>query len=383
MKFNFLGPSNPLLPVNVDVERTVNFYIENTGPGTPKASPTLLYTPGRHYAGSVTGEAVRTLMACGVTSTGGRVFGLSTNTFFEITPGAPDMITVTEWGTVAENTAAGQQSTLCTNGFAGDQVFIVSGGQGYIFTLSTNTFAVIGDTDFPIGNAGCGVFLDGYFIVLNLDNSSFQLSALEDGTTWDPLDVAQRSDTPDSIVTMVVFRNELWLMGHLATEVWYDSGFALFPFQPVQGALIQIGVTYPRTVCVLDNALWFTGIERSQGSLRVWRAVNYTPVEVSTQAVTNAIGATDFNVDQLRAWTYAEGMHSFYGLRLPTNASWFYDQATGLWHERGVYNADTDDFDPDYVECHVQTSGLNLCGDSTHGVIWNQSLRFLDDECLV
>lgn len=386
MRFPFLAGSNPLQPTNVDISRSINGFPENTQP-TGKANPTLLKVPGRHVATVLPGSTVATLFTDGSASPGvyitniGRVFAVSDTSFVEIV-NIGGMTSYTIWGTVAASTAPGQQTTICSNGDSGHQLFIVSGGYGYIFNLQTDAFMQIADLNFPQGSAGCGVFLDDYFIVLNYADSTFQLSGLADGLTWDGLDIAQRSDASDRLTSLYVYRNELWLFGSLSTEVWYDSGAAGFPFQRVQGSLMQIGTVWPWSICVLDNAIWFVGQEHSQGPSIVYRANSYSPARVSTHAVENAIAATDTSVDVIGAWTYADKGHSFFVMRLPTGTSWAYDEATQLWHERGIHTVGgaVDAFDPDPVWCHVYGLGMHLVGDRATGTIWQMSSSFLSNQ---
>lgn len=382
MRFNFLAGSNPLQPPNADISRSINCFPENTQP-TGKVNPTLLSIPGRHVATIISASTIGTLFTDGSASPGvyitaiGRLFGVGGTVFFELV-NIGGMVSSVTWGTVAASSAPGQQTTICSNGDSGHQLFIVSGGYGYIFDLLTNAFTQIA-SNFPQGSAGCGVFLDDYFIVLNYSDSTFQISALADGLTWDSLDIAQRSDASDRLTSLYVYRNELWLFGSLSTEVWYDSGNAGFPFQRVQGSLMQIGTVWPWTICVLDNALWFVGQEHSQGQAIVYKANSYSPTRVSTHAVENAIATTDTSVDVIGAWTYTEKGHSFYVMRLPTGTSWAYDEATQVWHERGIHTVAgaVDAFDPDPVWCHVYGLGMHLVGDRATGTIWQMSSSFL------
>ena len=394
MIFNFLGPSNPLNPVNVDVERSINLYPELTAPGSPKTPLSLRNTPGRHVATVVNAYSIDVLFTDGSATPSlnaapsGRCFGIAGTVFFEVVAVAGVYSTIV-WGTVALSFLPGQQTSIASNGDGGHQLLIVSGGNGYIFNLQTNAFGLISDADFPNGSAAQGVFLDGYFIVLNYTNSSFQLSALNDGTSWNALDIAQRSDASDRLTALAVFRNELWLIGSLTTEVWYDSGDNLFPFTRVQGSLMQIGCVYPFTIQVLDNALWFLGQEHSQGQPVVYRATSYSPAVVSTIAVANAVAQTTSTAHGvMRAWTYEDSGHAFYVLRLPyqdgalSTTTWVYDQSTQLWHERGVYDfdAENDDFAPDPVKCHVFQFGVHLVGDHDTPTIWTMDNSFYSDE---
>lgn len=383
MKFNFLGPSNPLDPINADVERTINLYPELTGPGSPKARLTLRATPGRAVLTVIpNATSVPLLYANGADPTSGRCFGIAGPIFYELTQNA-GMWAATIWGTVATPTNSQQQTTICTNGQGGHQLFIVTGGCGYIFNLQTNSFSQITDTNFPTGTCLMGDYMGSFFVALNGSNSSIILSNQEDGTAWQALLVAQRQNSPDNALAIKVFRNELWWFGPLTTEVWYNSGAANFPFTAVQGGLMQIGISDPRTIKELDNALWFAGHETTQGRDLVYQATTYSPTRVSTHAVEDAINTALASGGLTFGVTYEEDGHSFYGLRLPVNSSWYYDQASQLWHERGIYNSGTDDFDPDPVISHTFFAGTHLVGDAATGTVWQASLDQYQDEVVV
>ena len=54
------------------------------------------------------------------------------------------------------------------------------------------------------GFAAKVVFCDGYFNVYLAGTNKFQVSALEDGTTWNPLSVQQVEVFPENIGGMIV-----------------------------------------------------------------------------------------------------------------------------------------------------------------------------------
>lgn len=380
LTFKFIGPSNPTDPINADVERTVNKIPEYPmGPGAASAL-TLRQMPGLVYVATIpTASSVPLLWANGSDPGTGRCFGISGTQFYELTQSGTTFL-VTVRGTVLASNGTTQQTTISTNGQGGNQLFIVSGGYGYTFDLVTNAFAQITDADFPNGTALMGEYFGGYFVVVNGANSSIQLSALNDGTTWDALDVAQRQNSPDPLTACKTFHNELWLFGPLTTEVWYNSGAATFPLQPIQGGLMQVGVTYPETIQEISNTLMFCGHERTQGRDLVYQATGYAPQIISTPAVANRLNAQLPTAGNTRAWTYQEDSHSFYAVRTQASATYVYDLATQLWHERGVYNAVTEDYDPYPVISHVFFANTHLVGDASTGTIWQQSLSAYYDE---
>ena len=46
------------------------------------------------------------------------------------------------------------------------------------------------------------------------------------GAAFDPLAIAGKSGYPDFLVGCIVMHREIWLIGTLTTEIWYDAGHA-------------------------------------------------------------------------------------------------------------------------------------------------------------
>ena len=356
------GPSNRLRSPNVNLERSVNCYAEITGPGTPKVNPSLVKRPGltlRYTLG--TNKSVR-----GLFQQDGRAFAVSGDTFFELFADG----TATSWGTVHEDSTPAQ---MVSNGSAGHQVFVTSGGDGYIYDLLSNVFTgpLIDSTDFP-ANAINPVFLDGYFLVQARHTRTFQWSALEDGLTWDVLNVAQRSLGSDNIAQMIRSHRELWLLGTKTSEVWFNSGDALQPFQPIQGVFLEQGAALDFSAQRFDNALIWMG-RNEDGQCIIYQANGYSPQRVSTTAVEIDLQTSaDVLTGEGFSWVYEQDGHVFFGVLqqdLPT--TWVYDASTQLWHERAEWNSTTTAFEPYVPRCHAFAFGRHLVGDyRTTGAIY-------------
>lgn len=237
--------------------------------------------------------------------------------------------------------------------------------------VGVTTFAAAFSYVFPTpttprleANVSDVVFQDGYFIALDPSTSSIYLSAQEDGLSWDPLDVAQRNDSPDKWVKMIVRPKEVWLFGSESTSVYYDSGDAGFPYVPNPSVSIAYGTSAPASVALLySSPIWLAN------DLTVRYANGYTPERISTHAIEYAISqyATVSNAD---ATTYTEQGHAYYVLTFPGIATWVYDFVTGLWHERGAY--DGLDFTGIPVWGYTFAFNTHLVGSRTTGIIYEQ-----------
>lgn len=362
MRFPFCGASYSSQSTFVDHQRTVNWYPEVTESGTSAARIVLYPTPGFASVCTLPTSPVRCLFASNA-----RAFAVAGAAFYELLPTAPFYYS---YGTVAND---GLPATISSNGDAGHQLWIVSGGSGYVFDLITNTFSGPLRTD-----AGMGAFLDGYFLSLDTNLAKLYLSALEDGLTWDETDVAQRNTTPDRWVSMIVSHREIWLFGKQRIDIWGNSGAALFPFEPVSGAFVEQGIAAPSSAALIDNTVMWLG-ENEQGSAMVWRASGYTPARVSHHALEYAMQGYATVADAV-AFTYQDQGHAFYVLTFPTaDATWVYDCATNLWHERGHWNASTGRYERWMPRFHAYAFGKHLVGDGASGAIAEMSIAYATD----
>jgi hypothetical protein len=297
----------------------------------------------------------------------GQLFAVAGVGFYEVSSSG----LVTLRGTVATSTAPG---TISTNGDQGGQVFVTSGRSGYLYDLDTRVFSTV----LP-SMADSGAFLDGYFLALDAATSTLYISGLNDGSTWDPLDKAQRSTASDPWGGMLVSDRQVHLFGANTTESWYNDGNPDFPFTPVQGSLIRDGIAAPSSsVALVDNTrIWLTA--NSEGSGVVKRAAGYVPQRISTHAIEHALQSYAVTSDA-EAWTYQEDGHAFYVLNFPTaKATWVYDATTPNWHERGWWNTALMRFDCSRARCHVYAFNKHLVADRLTGGIYHQDLRYGQD----
>jgi hypothetical protein len=254
--------------------------------------------------------------------------------------------------------------TIAGNGDAGHQLMITSGSALYVYDVTAATLTLI-----PGIQATFVVFIDGYFVALDPNRSEFRLSGLEDGSAWDPLDVVQRNDQADKWIAMIVAHKELWLFGSQTTSVYYNSGDAATPFVPNPSVSIPRGIQAPNSVALLNGSpVWLAD------DLTVRYASGYTPQRVSTHAVEFALAsyATVFDAESM---PYTEQGHLVYVLNIPSAAaSWGYDQTSGMWHERGVWNGL--DFDVMNVRACIDTPTANLVLSRTGSGVYAMSQAF-------
>jgi hypothetical protein len=268
MQIPLVGQSNRQRSVNVNAQRTLNFYLEVSPESeTPVA---LMPRPG-----------LTSFATCGSDIRGGEAFNgvgyvVSGDKFYTVASDA----TVTERGTL--NTSSGRVYLA----FNGTQVMVTDGTSGYTYTLSSTTFAEITDSDYDAVDPV--TFIDTYFVASVPDSGTMASSAINDGTSWDALDFATASSSPDNLVRVFSHLNELVVFGDKTIEFWYNDAGTNFPFSRYIGAELDIGLGAAASVVEMDSGLFFLGEDGI-----VYRLQSRQPIRISTHAVEYSLQKQD------------------------------------------------------------------------------------------
>lgn len=258
-------------------------------------------------------------------------------------------------------------ATICSNGTGGNQIFITSGGNGYIFDLAASTF-----TEVRTGSTTQGGYLDGYFLAFDAATSTFYVSDLFDGATWDPTQFAQRSIAPDPWVSMIVSNRYINLFGSETSEVWYNAGTFPFPFAPHPSGFMQYGCCAAFSPAVADGAVSWLG-SSNQGRGFVMRMAGFSPQIISTTAMQYAMSQYN-RIDDAKGWTYTENGHTFYILTLiQANVTWCWDASTQEWHKRGFWDSASMKFDAYRPQWHAFAFGQHTVLDRETGSFYRLS----------
>ena len=214
---------------------------------------------------------------------------------------------------------------------------------------------------------------------LYTDNGGlFGITALGDLSTLDPLDVADAEGDPDNLVSIIADHEEIWLLGEDTTQVYANTGAALFPYEKVAGGFIEVGCCAKFSVAKGANSTFWLGRDRT-GQGMVFRSSGYQPMRISTHPIENAIRKYGSISDAI-GWCYMENGHVFYQLTFLTgNATWVYDVASKGWHQRswmdtlGILNRHR-------ANCYSAFNNDLLVGDWQNGKIYKQSLNLYTDD---
>lgn len=362
-KLPFVGPSYQARSLNTDAQRTLNCYVELDN-ASPRAPIALYGTPGLVRRLTLPTAPVRFGIKEGAFS-----WWVAGNTVYRV-DGAYNQVAI---GTISTYTG---EVDMVSNGA---QILIVDGMHGWLIDVKESTLVQITDDGFPNGVTRAA-YQDGFFLVTGDGSGKFYINQTPyDGSQWNGLDFASAEGSPDNTVGVISDHREVWLFGGLSAEVWVNTGSSDMPFQRSGNVFIEHGCAAAGTVAKADNTVfWLGGDDKGAGI--VWRADGYTPVRISTHAVERAIESYS-TITDARAFTYQQEGHIFYVLTFPTTgATWCYDAATQLWHERAWRDPNTGRLTRWRPSCHVYANGEHLVGDFETGALYALDLDTYADD---
>lgn len=336
-----IGPSYHLDDRKAAVQTAINCYLEQIeGLGETRvlnqvSAPglTSYLSPGAEIRGQRNVE--------------GRWFVVSGATLFEIVSGA-----AVSRGTLTSRSGGVGMSHNNT------QLGIVDGPNGYVFNLATNSLAPITSPGWRGSKTIC--FIDGYGIFVDPDTDQFYIAALDDFSTLDALDFSSADAQPDNIVSALVSHRELILLGLYTTEIWINSGGALFPFERYNSAQVDIGCVGTGACIVAADSVFWIGQTR-RGSGIVYQMAGHSPNRVSTRAIEQML-AKSTDISAATMWTYQVDGHEFIGINAPgLSTTLVYDAAMQQWHERADW---LDGWSPLRVTSVCYVNGGQYAGDA-------------------
>lgn len=251
----------------------------------------------------------------------GNVYQVIDTTLYQISPG----FVYTALGTVA---ALLTQVIMADNGLV--LVLVDGSTTGYAVDMATGNFAPISDPNFLGGTFVR--YMDGFFIFNTPGTNEWQISLylvdfdnLTAGTitppylypAFDPLDVATKNGYPDPIAAIVVMHRNIWLLGALTTEVWYNSGAADFPFAAIPGVFAQFGCPAPYSVATQDLSVFWLAQDMNGHAIVLRGTADYQVSELSSKGI-EAILQQAPTIDDAIGACYQQNGHAYYVLTLPT-----------------------------------------------------------------
>lgn len=230
------------------------------------------------------------------------------------------------------------------------------------------TLTAISSANYPATTVPGVQYLDGYFVVLTIDNKVVS-SSQNDPSTWASTDFLVANIDPSAAVFLGKQLNYLMVLQSQGIEFFYDAGNPSpgSPFGSVPNAFFPIGCASAGSVAALDTSVIWMSQSKSLGR-GIMAMSGYQPQKISDQAVEKVL-----NADALTG-VYAYGLktqgHYFYVLTLTaSNVTLVYDFASQSWSEWTSYNGTAENyFSPVMTTLH---QNANLLLDISSGVISN------------
>lgn len=172
-----------------------------------------------------------------------------------------------------------------------DRLAIASSGALYYLQGSTVTKV----TDPDLGTVLDVMWIDGYF--MTTDGANLVVTELNDPFSVNPLKYGSSEADPDPVKSLLKIRNEAYALNRYTIEIFDNIGGELFPFQRIEGALIQKGVIGTYAACEISDAVAFLGSGRNEAPA-IYIGANSASTKISTR-----------EIDQLLA-TYTEAQLS-------------------------------------------------------------------------
>lgn len=173
-------------------------------------------------------------------------------------------------------------------------------------------------------------FMDGYFCFDAAGTRQWFISGLNDGTQYSGLDFAEASASSSNVQRVMVYHEQVLIFTETTIEVWWDTGNVSFPFQRYDAALIARGIAAPLAACAEDNSVFWLGEDGV-----FYRLVGFAGQRVSTFAMEHAWAQYPLRYLDASCFVLDQEGHKFIVLNFPSgDATWVYDIAVGLWHQR-------------------------------------------------
>ena len=365
--FGFVGTSYEAPSIYQDAQECINFFAEvDPQKAAGERGVVALYpTPGLLLQAQLTNAEVRGMRAL---SGGQYLVAVAGSIVYKI-----DLtMTATIIGTLA--TGSGQVSisdNVTTS--AGLTAYFVDGPSRYTWVAGTNTFTELSASDGPWTGASVVDVVDNYNIYNQPDTQNWACTNLGSSLSTQAL-YGKKDGSPDNLVTLIVDRRQVYLLGEVTTEVWTDvgntiTGITTFPFARVPGTSMQSGCAAQFSVARFADSFVFVAKD-TRGNSTIESIVGYSFKKLSTHAVEQTL--VNQIISDAIAYTYQIEGHEMYVVTFPSignGLTWVYDLSTNAWHKWLAFS------DGQYYRhrsnCGAYFNNMYLVGDYQNGKIYS------------
>lgn len=209
---------------------------------------------------------------------------------------------------------------------------------GLVYNIITELLETITDPGFTAnGKSERVVFVDGYFV--HIAGKNIFHSLLNQALEYNSLDVGSAQADPDEIISSIVYKNQLMILGRETIEVFRNVSKFPFTFQRISGYFVPIGCFAAFTPIQFNRQFAFLGGSNREKAAIYWGSGQGFQ-RISTTAIDQAIQkSTDIQISKAFTWTYSEDGAIFLGVVVGDNCFVYDANASRLagkhiWHQR-------------------------------------------------
>lgn len=273
-------------------------------------------------------------------------------------------------------TVAGSGVTTCTITAGSGTSWTVSVSQTVGPVAMTATPNLTIDTTGAFTSSSMVDVLDNY-LIYNSPNSNQWGSTNVSSVVSSGLNFASTLSAPGNVIGLIADHRQVFLLSEYTCEAWADVGSFPFAFQAIPGSTMQHGCAAKGSIARFGESFAFLAQDR-RGRATVVQMRGYQSVKISTHAIENAINNYPVNSDAI-AYTYQTDGHEFYVLTFPSaDATWVYDGASQMWHQRG-WRDSNNVLHRHRSNCCINFAGQIIVGDYQNGNLYYMTTHAYDD----
>ena len=165
-------------------------------------------------------------------------------------------------------------------------VIVNKSGDGFVYDPSGPSVTKITGVNYVASSVV--VFVDGYFVFMQLDGKQFFSCDLGDPLSYTSTFFSAAEERPDPIVSAFVYNNLLHILGTETIEKYNNQGGIQFPFVRINQATNQTGcLAYLSPLKVSDSFTYIGGGENEAAQIFLFSGSS--PTLISTPAIDNSI----------------------------------------------------------------------------------------------
>lgn len=199
------------------------------------------------------------------------------------------------------------------------------------------------------------------------NSDTFDWSGTGTGLSWPASGFATSGRLPDEIRNQTVLGGDLWHFGANSIQIWRAMGGEDVDAFDILSAVIDRGIIGRDAIAKVDSAAIFVGDDRV-----VYMVVGYGVARISNREIETKLAAlTATEAAAIQCFSYAQGSHLTWVLRMPSGPSFAFDTLNRTWSERATWKQPglPERFAPTYYT-YFHQAGKHVVASDESDVVW-------------